>query len=266
MMDSRWQTIRASFFQTHKRVYLFPTSRALINERKKGGPGQREKGASKDCKQIMTRHFSLEEWLDYANRNVSSGKRSFMMHHLESGCSHCAQVASHWQALKQFAAKESSLRLPDQAVAMAKQAFRAPAKPAPRPFFETIAQLVFDSFQQPVLAGVRSSVPGARSLLYEAGQLLIDLNLDFSEDTRQVVLQGQVMDSKIEGKGIEEIPVSLQSGRETLAQTQTNEFGEFELQCDARRGLQVSVAVNPRRNVLIVLDDTIWAQSSLTTN
>ena len=188
------------------------------------------------------------------------------MHHLESGCSHCAQVASHWHLLKKFAAKESGLQLPDQSVAFVKGAFRAPSKPESRSFVETIAQLVFDSFQQPLLAGVRSSAPGARSLLYEAGQLLIDINLDFSEDTRQVVLQGQVMDSTIQGKGVEEIPISLQSGQETLAQTETNEFGEFELQCDARKGLQVSDAVNPRRNVLIVLDDAIWAQSGLSAN
>jgi hypothetical protein len=211
----------------------------------------------------MTRHFSLEEWLDYANGNVGPEKRSFMTHHLESGCAHCVQVATQWQLLKQFAVKESTLELPDQIVAFVKGAFRATNTPEPRSFLETIAQLVFDSFQQPLLAGVRSSAPGTRSLLYEAGPLLIDLNLDFSEETRHIVLQGQVMDSKIQGRGVEEIPISLQSGRETIAETQTNEFGEFELQCDVCKGLQVSVAVNPRKNVLIVLDEAVWAQPGL---
>jgi hypothetical protein len=210
----------------------------------------------------MTRHFSLEEWLDYTNRNVAPDKRTFMTHHLKSGCSHCTQIASRWQLLKQFAATEASLQLPEKVVACAKASFQAPRKAETRSIFETIAELVCDSLRQPVLAGVRSSAPGARSLLYSAGTLLIDLNLDFAEQNGHIVLQGQVMDSQIQGKGVEEIPVSLQSGRETVAQTQTNEFGEFALECDVRKGLQVSVAVNPRRNVLIVLDEAIRARQS----
>jgi hypothetical protein len=210
----------------------------------------------------MTRHFSLEEWLDYANRNVAPDKRTFMTHHLESGCSHCTRVASYWKFLKQLATTEARLPLSDEIVARAKESFRVPRKAETRSIFEVIAELVFDSFQQPVLAGVRSNTPSTRSLLYAAGPLLIDLNLDFAEGDGHIVLQGQVMDSQIQGKGVEEIPVSLQSGRETVAQTQTNEFGEFALECDARKGLQVSVSVNPRRNVLIVLDEAIWARQS----
>jgi hypothetical protein len=208
----------------------------------------------------MMRHFSLQEWLDYANRNVAPDKRTFMTHHLEAGCSHCTQVAAHWKLLKQFAAAEASLQVSEEVVELAKRSFRIPRKAETRSIFETIAELVFDSFQQPVLAGVRSSTPSTRSLLYAAGALLIDLNFDVADNTGHIMLQGQVMDSQVRGKGMEEIPVSLRSGRETVAQTRTNEFGEFELKCDARKGLQVSVAVNPQRNVLILLDEAFWAR------
>jgi hypothetical protein len=206
----------------------------------------------------MTRHFSLEEWLDFTNRNVISDKRVFMQHHLESGCAHCKQIASHWRNLRNFAVQELTVQAPADAVLAMKRAFRA-NKTTSISLVEVFAKLIFDSFQQPAFAGVRSSMATTRSLLYEAGPLLIDLNLDFAENTGHVVLQGQVMDSQIKGRGVEEIPVSLQSGQETLAKTQTNEFGEFHLECDARKGLQVSVSVNPRRYVTIVLDETVWA-------
>src|SRR5579862_4488728 len=209
----------------------------------------------------MMRHFTLEEWADYTNRNVGPDKELFMQHHLESRCTFCANILSHWQSLRRFAGEESRIEVPESAIAFAKAAFTARRRQRQsQPGALTVfAQLVFDSFRQPMLAGVRSGALGSRCLLYQAGSVLIDLNLDLVPDTGHIALQGQVLDSKIKDKGIEEIPVMLQSGQETIARTETNEFGEFELECDARKSLQVSVAVNPRKNVLIVLDETVWA-------
>ena len=207
------------------------------------------------------RHFSLEEWADFTNQKVAHEKRQFMEHHLESYCTHCTSILSNWQSLRDFAIQESRIEVPESVVAFAKASFgarwfRRQEQPGALAVF---AQLVFDSFRQPMLVGVRSGALGPRCLLYQAGSVLIDLNLDLMPDTGHIALQGQVLDSKIKNKGIEEIPVMLQSGQETIAHTETNEFGEFELECDARKSLQVSVAVNPQKNVLIVLDETVWA-------
>jgi hypothetical protein len=209
----------------------------------------------------MTRHFSLEEWADFTNRSVGHAKQLFMQHHLDAHCTYCMNILSHWQSLRRFACEESQIEVPESAVAFAKAAFTARRRQLQtRPgVIAVFAQLVFDSFRQPALVGVRSAALGSRCLLYQAGSVLIDLNLDLISDTGHIALQGQVLDSLIKDKGIEEIPVMLQSGQETIAHTETNEFGEFELECDARKSLQVSVAVNPQKNVLIVLDETVWA-------
>jgi hypothetical protein len=204
------------------------------------------------------RHFSLEEWADFTNQNVGRDKQTFMEHHLEASCSHCERIISSWRSLKDFGLQESQIEVPQGAVALAKAAFLTHRK-RPKPgALAVFAQLIFDSFRQPELAGVRSGSADSRCLLYRAGPVLIDLSLDLTQQSGHVALQGQVMDSETEAKGIEEIPVSLQSGQETLAHTQTNEFGEFELACNARKSLQVSVAVNPQKNVLIMLDEMVW--------
>jgi hypothetical protein len=208
----------------------------------------------------MMRHFSLEEWADFTNQNVVQEKRLFMEHHLASDCTHCTHILSNWQSLKQFAVQESRIEIPESAIAFAKAAFTARRyqRQGQPGTFAVFAQLVFDSFRQPVLAGVRSGALGSRCLLYQAGSVLIDLNLDLMAGTGHIALQGQVLDSKTKDKGIEEIPVMLQSGQEMIAHTETNEFGEFELECDARKSLQVSVAINPHKNVMIMLDETVW--------
>jgi hypothetical protein len=204
------------------------------------------------------RHFSLENWADFANHKVSVDERASMERHLEMGCSHCSHVIAEWQSLKRFAAQESQNNPPGDVVAFVKAAFKA-LRPRRAPgIVETLAELVFDSFRQPALAMVRSCAVDSRCLLYRAGPVLIDLNLNLTQSSGHIALQGQVMDSETEGKGIEEISVLLQSGQETIARTQTNEFGEFQLECDARKSLQISVALNQQKNVLIVLDETVW--------
>jgi hypothetical protein len=205
------------------------------------------------------RHFSVENWADFVNQNVSSGERKSMGRHLETGCPQCAHVIAEWQVLKRFAVQESQNEAPETVVALVKAAFKTQG-PRPVPgIMETLAELVFDSFREPTLAGVRSGSVDSRCLLYRAGPVLIDLNLNLSQSSGHIDLQGQVMDSETtDAKGIEEIPVLLQSGQETIAHTQTNQFGEFQLECEARKSLQISVGVNPHKNVLILLDETVW--------
>jgi len=205
------------------------------------------------------RHFSLENWADFANQNVSADERTSMERHLEMGCSQCTHVIAEWQSLKRFAVQESHNDAPADVVSFVKAAFKTLSPRRAPGIVTTLAQLVFDSFRQPALAGVRSGSPDSRCMLYRAGPVLIDLNLNLTQSSGHIALQGQVMDSETKAKGIEEIPVLLQSGQETIARTQTNEFGEFHLECDARKSLQISVGVNPQKNVLIVLDETVWS-------
>jgi hypothetical protein len=203
-------------------------------------------------------HFSLEKWADFANGNVTAEERRSIERHLETGCSRCSQLLSEWQSLKDFAYHELENEAPRRAVAFVKSAFRALGSRRPSNVFTTLAKLVFDSVPQTAHAGVRCGSADSRCLLYRAGPVFIDLSLDLTQRSGHVALQGQVMDSDTMTQGIEEIPVLLQSGQETLARTLTDEFGEFELQCEARKSLQISVGVNPQKNVLIVLDESLW--------
>jgi hypothetical protein len=207
---------------------------------------------------LIMRHFSLENWADFANQKVSVEERTSMKRHLEMGCSQCSHVIAEWQSLKRFAVQESQNDPPGDVVAFVKSAFKIQRLRCAPGIVEALAELVFDSIWQPALAEVRSGSVDSRFLLYKAGPVLIDLHLNLTESSGHIALQGQVMDSEKEPKGIEEILVLLQSGQETIARTQTNEFGEFQLECDARKSLQMSVAVNPQKNVLIVLDETVW--------
>ena len=209
----------------------------------------------------MKQHFSLESWADFANQKLAPAVRTSMERHLETGCSNCARVVAKWRSLKHFALQESHNEPPRDAVAHVKAAFRTLApRPAPG-VVEIFAGLILDSFLQPMPAGTRSGQPNSRYLVFQAGPIVIDLNLDLAQDSRQIALQGQVMDSETKARGMDELPVRLLSGQETSGRPETNEFGEFQMTCDARKNIQISVGVSPQKNVFIVLDEGMWASN-----
>jgi hypothetical protein len=153
---------------------------------------------------------------------------------------------------------ENDSRRPEGELQAVERAFRSPRS---RPV-QVFATLVFDSFQSPVPGGVRGVAVGTRRLLYEATGVSIELNLDSLSATGDVLVTGQVVQPGDVAAGICQVPVQLLHGRKTIAQTQTNQFGEFHLKGEAGKGMQVSVGVTEQKDVFILLDDSIWRTPS----
>ena len=64
---------------------------------------------------------------------------------------------------------------------------------------------------------------------------------------------GQVLDSGAIGRGLDQIPVSLQKGDRTVAQTLTNHFGEFRLVLEDTENVQMIVDVTVDRKLILPL-------------
>jgi hypothetical protein len=106
------------------------------------------------------------------------------------------------------------------------------------------AALVFDSFRQPMLAGMRASagVP-TRQLLYKAGRYTIKLQVEPSAAEERMSIVGQILDDQDPSGGMRDIAVLALRGSKTLDRTVTNPLGEFHLEPDAKGKLQLSVDV-----------------------
>jgi hypothetical protein len=201
-------------------------------------------------------HFSLENWADFANRVISDDRRASMERHLELGCKQCANVLARWQGMRKFAGEESLCCPPEDVVKLAKRAFRAYVPGGKQDAVRCFAKLIFDSFRQPALQGVRNSRMKTRHLIYKADDVVIDLQLEASAHPNRMSLVGQVIDSSRSARGIQRVPVLILYGQDTLAQTETNQFGEFHLECEAGKSLQISVGVTARKDVFIPLDES----------
>ncbi len=194
-------------------------------------------------------HFSLEQWADFARGMVGEDKKAVMQTHLESGCKSCATVLNTWTRVRKVAKRESMYQPPEGAVRTVKGMGAIHARPM-RP---SIARLLFDSSESRVPAGVRSTSTVARQLLYGVGTYRIDLRMEPQMDSDKVSLVGQILNSTDPTKYAVAVPVVLLKGRQTLAESQTNGFGEFHLECNLEGRLQLQLVLPPGTELRIPL-------------
>lgn len=181
------------------------------------------------------RHFSLEQWADFARDVVGGDKKAAMQAHIESGCKSCADVLREWTRVREVAAHESAYQPSESAVRTVKGMGAIHVRPTK----SSVARLLFDSSRSPVSAGVRSASTIARQLLYGVGAYRIDVRMEPQMDSDKISLVGQVLNSAEPAKHAGDVPVALLKGRKVIRESQTNAFGEFHLECDLERHLQL---------------------------
>jgi hypothetical protein len=189
-------------------------------------------------------HFREEDWLDFAREVGDQDHRARVAQHLEAGCSECEQTFRLWAAVLSVADQATQTGPPDSILQRMKDRF---AVHRPRKLQEKIAAqaaLVFDSFRQPLLAGMRASSGNlARQLLYKAGRYTIKLQVESGAGTERLSIVGQILDDREPTGGMRDIAVLALRGNKTLDRTITNPLGEFHLEPNATDKLQLSVDV-----------------------
>ena len=123
------------------------------------------------------------------------------------------------------------------------------------------AHLVFDSFLQPMPAGVRglSQLP-ARQLIYQSGSLMVDLWLEPQTDSNSLALVGQIVDSSRPDCQFGSIPVVLHGRKGPIALATTNKFGEFHFNFDFEPSVTLEIEVRGNHWVSVALPGLQWAQ------
>ncbi len=190
-----------------------------------------------------TGHFSEEDWVDFARQQGSKEQHARLARHLESGCERCGPTLHFWQGVIGLAGQEASYRPPEGVVGQARAefAFRRPEGLLGR--VTRSASLVFDSFRQPLPAGVRTAGLSPRQLLYKAGRYLIMLRVEPAAGSERLSVVGQILDEANPKTGLEDLAVLALSGDETVERTLTNSMGEFQLEPNPAWNLRISVGV-----------------------
>jgi hypothetical protein len=166
-----------------------------------------------------------------------------MARHLAEPCTRCVAAVDLWQAAVRHAAAEPAYAPPAAAVRAVRATFAATAPQRAVSKIARAAALVFDSFRQPALAGVRAAGPSPRQMLFRIGPYLVRLTLEPAADSGRFALVGQVLREGEPAEDLRDVPVLALSGSRTVDRALTNELGEFEMEPEAADDLRLSVGV-----------------------
>ena len=196
--------------------------------------------------EVRVRHYSDEKWADFARKLTADAEARAMQEHLDEGCKECAKTLAIWQGVAAFSSAERAFTPPDDAVRIAKAQFDA-AMPK-----SSGVRLIFDSLLQPATAGIRGSI-AARQFLYETDEYYIDLRLEPQIEANRACVVGQVLKRAGGDRAAQGVPVRLQEGRQAVAQTSTNEFGEFQIETAAEGSLCISISREEADDIILPL-------------
>jgi len=171
-------------------------------------------------------HITVEELMNYIEGNVSDVEKSTLETHVTS-CGDCAELKQEFQIFVHRLEEDASFEPPAELVQWSIDLFQPVVQPqgSARGIRKFIASLVFDTYDQPMLAGVRRVGAPPRQLLFRAGDVDVDVKIESMEANDRITLVGQVLSNN--DKFFDNTPVKLESHGIVRYRTRTNVVGEF---------------------------------------
>lgn len=200
-------------------------------------------------------HFSADEWVDFTRGLLPPVKAAAMQAALDGGCSECSSAFQLWRAIGETLPQEEQNQPSEAALKAVKDAY---VSEKPWHWIVSAAQfarVVFDSFREPALAGVRSVGRTNRQITVETNPFVIDLQLEFDPARRQVSLTGQILNSLNSQTALGGADVVLLSSGNLLRRTKANELGEFCLDFDREKDLRLFINIRGERAIGITLPE-----------
>jgi hypothetical protein len=173
------------------------------------------------------RHVNAENLMEYIDGQATSEAKVTIESHL-SECSDCLQLK---QELGQFVfqlQQDATFEPPAELVQWGMSLFQPMLQPKQTiggKIRKFVASLVFDTFDEPMLAGVRRVGAPPRQLLFRAGDVDVDVKIESMEANDRISLVGQVLSNT--EKFFDNTPVKLESHGTVRYKTMTNFVGEF---------------------------------------
>lgn len=199
------------------------------------------------------KHFGAADWIDFVNGVIDATRKAAMQNHLVEGCQLCGAEVVRWERIRQVAAREKDYQPPRETVQMAKAAYSASGWPRDRKVGKGVIELLFDSFRQPLVAGVRSVGSAPRRMLYAASDLEIDLQLESHSEGQTIVVTGQVLDLRKPGAVVRDMKVMLSNSRGRTIEAKTSEYGEFRAEIENGGDLQLTLPMSGGEPLVISL-------------
>jgi hypothetical protein len=188
----------------------------------------------------------FQRLIDYLDGRLSDDDGRRVAEHLGAGCKSCESDRTWYSLLKSMKGVAEPAEPPLWVSRRAVRLFEMRPRPEsiPKRLANAVARLVFDSFQQPMMAGARSSAADSRHLLYSVDDYSIDLQIAPTGSSGADLI-GQVLSTSEPGfDSVAGLTIDLAREGETVSSTVTDDIGifiiskiglgEYDLQIGAR--------------------------------
>jgi hypothetical protein len=170
-------------------------------------------------------HVTVEQLVVYLDGGLTVSDKTTVENHLAL-CMECSQLRQEVQNLVIQLQEDSAYEPPRDLVQWSVDLFQPVMQPqAGRSVRHIIASLVFDTYDQPLMAGVRRVGAPPRQLLFRAGAVDVDVKIESMEANDRLTLVGQILSSG--DKFFDNAAVKLESHGIVRYKTRTNPVGEF---------------------------------------
>lgn len=200
------------------------------------------------------KHYGIGEWVDFARGLSPEMESEGMRVHLSAGCSECRELADFCNGLSAICGDMAEHTAPEWVVRNALAIYPARKRPAPKRAFRLPLELIFDSFLAPAPAGLRAAWCRGWQALYRSGDCSLDLRVEPEIHSLRAAVIGQISNHVLPKSYMEGLPVYVKQGRMVVAETRSNEFGEFQMEYEQHGRLQLCVDLeNGSKRLLIPL-------------
>ncbi|HKW34646.1 MAG TPA: hypothetical protein VJN92_16675 [Candidatus Acidoferrum sp.] len=205
------------------------------------------------------KHFTTEEWIDFVNQAVSPSELEEMEKHLKEQCKRCQETVSMWRLVQKSAAAEKNYQPSADTVRVVKAAFAAAGLKGQRKESRSRISVLFDSFQQPVVEGARSTATDStlRQMLYRADPFQIDLTIEAKPGSNDLMVTGQLLNVSHPGIAGKDVRVTLSNLRGHVVHAVSNQNGEFAFEIKNSGDLQITFADTDGVPIVISLRDAL---------
>jgi hypothetical protein len=200
-------------------------------------------------------HFSADEWVDFTRGLLPPAKTIAMQAALDEGCGECSSSLQLWRAILEAFSHEGEYQPSDTIVGAVKDAYIPEKRWKWMISAAQFAHVLFDSWREPALAGVRSSAKASRQITVETDPFVVDLQLETDSARQRVSLTGQVFNSSNSQTAINGADVVLLSAGNLVRKTKANELGEFYLDYGREKSLRLFINIRGERAIGIFLPD-----------
>jgi len=196
-------------------------------------------------------HFSAQPLVDMV-RGISPPEiRKRAQDHLATGCLACQADYKTWSLVNKLATAEALYAPHDDLVRLVKMSFEGKKKPDSS---WILASLVFDSFAQPLPAGIRSRAANVWQVICEAEDLTIDLRFGRRSHSGVIQVVGQVFDNRASRALKNSTMIELWTDHPDLvATTVATHTGEFHLEFELKDPMSLLIKAEGRKAVRIPL-------------